>query len=187
MFWFDKTHPNTIYIDNRIAEKGHRKIRPNHEVKPDIVMDFRKLDFPDKTFKLVVWDPPHMLSLMETSDMRKVYGILNAETWQSDLKRGFKECWRVMEDYGVLVFKWSESEVPLKKVLKLFDKQPLFGHHENSRSKTHWICFMKIPNEVEINDMTKAMIVVNQTMSNAILLHIQSAFNPGTIKFQVTS
>ena len=38
------------------------------------------------------------------------------ETWQSDLKRGFKECWRVLEDYGTLIFKWSDSEIPFKKM-----------------------------------------------------------------------
>ena len=71
--WFDKHHPNAIYIDNRLASKGHiqKGFNPNHEVSPDIVMDFRKMDLPDNSFKLVVWDPPHMKTLTETSDMRK--------------------------------------------------------------------------------------------------------------------
>lgn len=145
MFWNDKHHPNTIYIDNRIAEKGHRKHRPSHEVKPDIVMDFRKMKFPDKRFKLVVWDPPQLLTLSETSDMRKTYGVLNNETWQSDLKRGFKECWRVLDDYGVLIFKWNESEISVKKVESLFSQRALFGHPSGTKSKTHWLTFMKIP------------------------------------------
>lgn len=145
MFWFDKHHPNTLYIDQRIAKKGHRKHRHNHEVKPDIVMDFRELKFPDNKFKLVVWDPPHMKTLGETSDMRKTFGCLNTETWQSDLTRGFKECWRVLEEHGILIFKWCETEINLKEVLKLFPETPLFGHSTGSKEKTKWLCFMKIP------------------------------------------
>lgn len=153
MFWNDKHHPDTIYIDNRIAKKGHRKHRPNHEVKPDMVMDFRKMDFPDKRFKLIVWDPPHLKTLGETSDMRKSYGCLNNETWQSDLKRGFKECWRVLDDHGVLIFKWNESEISVKAVEKLFSETALFGHPSGTKSKTHWLTFMKIPTKSEVKQV----------------------------------
>jgi len=153
MFWFDKKQANTIFIDNRVSPKGHRKHRPEHHVTPDIVMDFRKMDlFQDKLFKLVVFDPPHMKTLGETSDMRKTYGILNAETWQSDLKRGFRECWRVLDDYGVLVFKWCETEIPLKKVLRLLPEKPLFGHSTGTKEKTKWLCFMKIPKNPSSNE-----------------------------------
>lgn len=157
MFWFDKAHPNTLYIDNRIAEKGHNKYAPNHCVKPDILMDFRKLSFEDKSFKLVVWDPPHMKSLGETSCMRKKYGCLNAITWPADLKAGFNECWRVLEEYGILIFKWNETEVSLKDVLRLFHTKPLFGHRESSDSKTKWMCFMKIPKGVSSRGKTKCL------------------------------
>lgn len=143
--WFNKKHPHTLYIDKRIAKKGHRKHRPNHEVNPDVVMDFRSLDLPDKQFKLVVWDPPHLKSLGETSDLRKAYGSLNKETWPYDLSKGFQECWRVLDDYGVLIFKWNEQEILLRKILALFKETPLFGHTTGSNSKTHWMCFMKIP------------------------------------------
>ena len=145
MFWFNKKHPNTLYIDNRVALKGHRKHQPQHEVKPDVVMDFRDICFPGKTFKLVVFDPPHLKSLRETSDMRKTYGCLVADTWRYDLGKGFEECWRVLDDYGILIFKWNESEISVKDVLKLFPVDPLFGHPTGSKSKTHWFCFMKIP------------------------------------------
>ena len=152
--WFDKQHPNALYIDNRVAEKGHISIRINHEVKPDIVMDFRDLSFTDESFKLIVFDPPHLSTLTETSILRKKYGSLNAETWQSDLKKAFQELWRVLEDYGVLIIKWNDIEIPYKKLLSLFSEQPLFmnitagnkalktGYH------TYWFCFMKIPQGV---------------------------------------
>src|ERR1041384_3385743 len=111
MFWFNKTHPNAIYVDNRVAAKGHltEAGNPGHEVKPDVVMDFRSLRFPDDSFKLVVFDPPHFVFPGKNSWIAKKYGTLDRGTWPDDLKRGFDECWRVLEDYGVLIFKWSEE------------------------------------------------------------------------------
>ena len=148
--WFNKKHPNTIYIDIREEEKGFIKERPNFCIKPDIVMDFRKLKFPDKSFKLVVWDPPHMKARKLTGVMVKKYGGLIPETWQSDLKRGFKEIWRVLEDYGVLIFKWNNYHIKFKKVLSLFPIEPLFGNISTNtpKSQTKWFCFMKIPESV---------------------------------------
>ncbi|MFH1769730.1 MAG: class I SAM-dependent methyltransferase [Parcubacteria group bacterium] len=153
MMWFNKHHPNAIYIDNRVAEKGHiqKGINPNHQVKPDMVMDFRKIDFPDKNFKLVVFDPPHLTTLAESSVLGKKFGCLNAETWQSDLKKGFEECWRVLEDYGVLLFKWSDIEIPYKKVLSFIKVKPLFMNITagqkalKDKHRSFWFCFMKIP------------------------------------------
>ncbi len=144
-FWFNKNHPNTLYIDIRKREKGHSKDRKNHSVKPDIMMDFRALKFKDKTFNLVVWDPPHMFDLTESSIMCRKYGTLKTETYAYDLNKGFKECWRVLKDNGVLIFKWNETSKSLNDILKLFPEKPLFGHPTNSKNTTHWMCFMKIP------------------------------------------
>jgi len=144
MFWFNKEHPRALYIDIRESPEGHISQRPNHHVKPDIIMDFRDLKFPDKTFKLVVFDPPHISSLTETSIMRKKFGALNAETWRYDLGKGFEECWRVLDDYGTLIFKWNEAEISIKEVLKCFKEKPLFGHPTAKHGKTKWCVFMKI-------------------------------------------
>ena len=148
MFWFDKNHEHTLFMDKRKADKGHIKQQFNHSINPDIIADFTNMPFKDKSFKLVVFDPPHVKSLNENSITYKKYGSLIAQSWQSDLKNGFKECWRVLEDYGVLIFKWNEVQIPLKDVLKLFPEKPLFGHTTAKSGKTKWITFMKIPNEV---------------------------------------
>ncbi len=103
-FWFSKQHPNAIYIDNRVAELGHCIYRTSHSVKPDIVMDNRKMTFQDKSFKLIVFDPPHLVC-GKNSWLRKKYGGIDKKTWREDLKNGFEECWRVLEDYGILIFK----------------------------------------------------------------------------------
>src|SRR5688572_28606952 len=106
-FWFNKNHPNTLYIDIRKEERGCIPARPNFEVSPDEQMDFRDLKFPDKSFKLVVWDPPHLMFPGENSWIAKKYGVLDKKTYRGDLVKGFSECYRVLEDFGVLIFKWS--------------------------------------------------------------------------------
>ena len=151
--WFDKNHPNALYIDIRKEPKGFNKRRKNEEVNPDFIMDFRDLKFEDKKFKLIVWDVPHLKSLGETSILRKTYGCLNAETWQYDLKQGFKECWRCLEDYGILIFKFNDLEIKFKEVLKYAPCNPLFQNTTNNKatSVTKWFCFMKIPKSCNID------------------------------------
>jgi len=145
MFWFNKRHPNTLYVDNRVMEPtelGWDKNKRTRECLPDKVMDFRKLDLPDNQFSLVVFDPPHLI-LGKNSLVAKVYGSVDKETWQDDLTKGFAECFRVLKPNGVLIFKWNEFNIPLKEILKLTPEQPLFGHKSGKQQKTHWLTFMK--------------------------------------------
>lgn len=144
-FWFDKKHPNTIYLDKREREKGFDDFRPTFCIKPDMIADFRDLPFEDKSFKMVIMDPPHIIAKEESFRMVRYYGSLDKETWKDDIKKGFDECWRVLEDYGTLIFKWNEASIKKKEVLDVLERQPLFGHPNGSRVPTHWLCFMKIP------------------------------------------
>ena len=146
MFWFNKKHPNTLYIDNRKTEKGFYN-NPGHRVNPDILMDFRDLKLLDKSFKLVVFDPPHIFCDSKKSAIVQEYGSLNRINWKDDIKRGFNECWRVLEDYGILIFKWGEISIKRKEILEVINKEPLFGHPRYSKVKNHWFCFMKIPKQ----------------------------------------
>jgi SAM-dependent methyltransferase len=146
-FWFDKKNHHVLFADIREMEPtvvGNGKDARVRKCLPDKVMDFRKMDLQDKAFKLVVFDPPHLF-LGEKSYMAQSYGRLDKETWKSDLRKGFSECFRVLEDEGILIFKWNECDVPLKEVLKLTPYKPLFGHPSGKAQKTHWLCFMKIP------------------------------------------
>lgn len=64
MFWFDKHNPNVLFIDKRsetVTAKDRDKIR-TIEVDPD---------FEDNSFYMVVFDPPHLKTLGETSWMAK--------------------------------------------------------------------------------------------------------------------
>jgi SAM-dependent methyltransferase len=145
MFWFDKSHPAVIFSDIRKRPKGFVRERPNFCIAPDEVNDFRYLPYLDKTFKLVVFDPPHLVRpTSEQGIITKKYGSLAKDTWRVDLQKGFAECWRVLADDGVMIFKWNEREKKLKDILSLFPVKPLFGHPSGSTSKTHWLCFMKL-------------------------------------------
>lgn len=141
-FWFDKENPNVLYADLRVMKPklvGNGKDARIRRCLPDKVMDFRNMDITDQTFKLVVFDPPHLF-LGEKSYMAQSYGWLNKQTWREDLSRGFSECFRVLKDEGILIFKWNESDIPLKEILKLIPYKPLFGHPSGKAQKTHWIC-----------------------------------------------
>lgn len=145
MFWFQKDHPNVVYGDIR-SETHILCDGRTLTIQPDEIMDFRDIQYPDRSFKLIVFDPPHMKTLGKNSWMAKKYGVLWSDR-KDDIKRWFDECWRVLDDYGTMIFKWSESEVPLKELLSLFHKQPLFGHTTGRNGKTIWVCFMKIPTQ----------------------------------------
>jgi SAM-dependent methyltransferase len=141
MFWFNKNHPDAIFMDireNEFVACDGRHIK----IKPDIIGDFRKMPFKDKSFKLVIFDPPHLNSAGQNSYMAQKYGRLT-ENWQKDIKEGFSECLRVLEPCGILIFKWNECQIPVSKISSLCDITPLFGHKSGKASKTHWLCFMK--------------------------------------------
>jgi 23S rRNA G2069 N7-methylase RlmK/C1962 C5-methylase RlmI len=138
MFYFDRNNPDVIYADNRELETtlcdGRSLI-----VKPDVMMDFRNMPYPDKTFKVVVFDPPHLVHAGTGSWLAAKYGILPSD-WPEYLKLGFDECMRVLESDGLLIFKWNEDQIKLSEVLKVFGRKPLLG---DQRGKTRWIVFMK--------------------------------------------
>lgn len=142
--WFNKEHPDAIYCDKRREE--YRGLWGNSEklciVNPDILCDFTALPFEDNSFNLVVFDPPHLLRVGETSWLVKKYGHLN-DTWPEMLRDGFTECMRVLKPDGVLIFKWSELDIPAAKVWNALGQKPLFGHHSGKKMNTFWACFMK--------------------------------------------
>lgn len=141
MFWFDKNNPDVLFAD--IRTESHILCDGRAlEIKPDIEMDFTEMPFDDSSFRLVVFDPPHMKHLGKTSWMAKKYGVLKP-TWQLDIKAGFDECMRVLQSGGTLIFKWNESQIKVNDILKLIPYKPLFGHTTGRQAKTIWMAFMK--------------------------------------------
>lgn len=144
MMWFDKFNQNVLFVDKRneiLKAKDRDKIR-TIQVSPDIVADFTDLPFENDSFYMVVFDPPHLRKLGDTSWLAKKYGKL-PENWQEVISKGFDECMRVLKPNGTLVFKWNEHEIKASEILKLIPYKPLFGHTTGRQSKTIWMCFMK--------------------------------------------
>ena len=142
-FYFDKKDKRVLFGDIRVKETHLLTNGQTIHIEPDEVMDFRAIPYPDETFKVVVFDPPHMLNLSEKSWMRKKYGVLDKETWQDDISKGFAECFRVLKDEGTLIFKWNEVSIPLKDILVLTPYRPVLGHPSGKRMGTHWVLFIK--------------------------------------------
>lgn len=139
-----------MYIDNRELPPEGLSNGQVISVMPDIVADFRDMPFESDTFSLVLYDPPHLTSLGKNSWMAKKYGVLDKETWESDIRRGFDECMRVLKTHGTLVMKWSidkshpERSIRIPRLLKALDAQPLFGDRPGSGKTTYWLVFMKV-------------------------------------------
>jgi hypothetical protein len=148
--WFDKKCSNAIFLDNRVEhDTAIWKSTKNDSVRtlsvePDMVADFTDMPFEDGAFKLVVFDPPHLINVGDNAWMKKKYGRLPHD-WQPLIHDGFWECMRVLEPYGVLIFKWSEIQVSTRDVLDAIGTDPLFGHRSGKKMNTHWMTFMKLP------------------------------------------
>ena len=119
--WFNKEHPAAVYCDKRyekytgVWKSSVRDSERTCVIHPDIVADFTDLPFSDCTFALVVFDPPHLKRVGENSWIAKKYGCLE-DNWQEVLRKGFTECMRVLRPDGVLIFKWSEVQIPASEV-----------------------------------------------------------------------
>ena len=142
MFWFDKSDDRVLFGDVR-DESWELCDGRRFDVRPDMLMDYRDLPFPDETFRMVVLDPPHLRNAGDTSYMVQKYGCFDQETWKTDIKTMFDECFRVLKTYGTLIFKWNETQIPVSQILKLTAHKPLFGNKQPNRTGTHWIVFMK--------------------------------------------
>jgi SAM-dependent methyltransferase len=149
MMWFDRQNPHVVFGDRRsetltVTDNSHGNTSGTRtiQIKPDTLMDFRAMPFADGTFKLVAFDPPHLVHAGPKSWLAAKYGKLS-DDWREDLSKGFAECFRVLASDGVLVFKWNETQVKLREVMSLTPHQPLFGHTTGSKAGTHWMIFMK--------------------------------------------
>ena len=145
MMWDQKDYPHAVYLDKRIREPGFMGVRPGFSVEPDIQADYTKLPFSDRSFALIVFDPPHMVRKTEDENSFLVmkYGTLKKDTWEDSVREGFKECWRVLKPSGTLIVKWSETSISGSAFKKLLFKQPLFETRVGTKGTTFWYCFFK--------------------------------------------
>jgi SAM-dependent methyltransferase len=142
-FYFDKTDDRVLFGDIRVLDEVTFTNNQRYSVQPDQVMDFRDLPFPDESFGVIVFDPPHSTRAGGTGWLGVKYGFLNKETWRDDIRAGFAECFRVLRTGGVLIFKWAETDIKVSELLQLTEQRPLVGHKSGKQMGTHWITFIK--------------------------------------------
>ena len=134
--WFNKSCPLTTFID----------VRP--EMKPDRVLSCTETDFPDESFDLIVFDPPHV-NCGATSSMGKTYGHFTTAQIKELVKEAFLEFYRILKPSGFVAFKWNDHDTKLKTVLDMADPLfvPLFGQVVATRTKhsssTYWVVLVK--------------------------------------------
>lgn len=149
MMWFNRKRADVVFGDQRaetltVTDRSQGVVDGTRTIviAPDTMLDFRALPFADETFRLVAFDPPHLVRAGARSWLAAKYGTLSAD-WRDDLRSGFAECFRVLEPEGVLVFKWNETQVSLRDVLALTPHAPLFGNTAGRKNGTHWMVFMR--------------------------------------------
>jgi hypothetical protein len=137
--WFNKNHPDTVYID----------IRP--ECNPTVVADSRLLP-PEigNGYDLIVFDPPHV-NFGINSNLSKCYGYHTTEDIRSIIRGSAKEAHRVSRPDALMAFKWNDHDQSFVKVLGLMSEwwEPLFGHKVSMRTKhsstTQWVMLRRLP------------------------------------------
>lgn len=147
MFWFDRQDGRAIFADKRretheLKDKSSQGGSRTLTVNPDVLADFTDLPWPDDSFAMVVFDPPHLLRAGTKGWQAKKYGKLPPD-WQDMIRRGFRECFRVLRPEGTLIFKWNEHEIPVSQILALTPERPLVGQRCGKTARTHWMVFMK--------------------------------------------
>lgn len=151
MWWWNKAHPLAVYMDNRVVPKGHnpdigsesRHGSGNWACEPDVIGDFRALPFDDGAFRLVLFDPPHVVREEIKGHVTLQYGALHPATADDDLRGGFAECWRVLAPGGTLVFKWAGKP---DRVRRHFPAEPIVGTkvvRGGNGLGTRWYVFYK--------------------------------------------
>ena len=142
MFYFDREDDRVLFGDIRSEEHVLCDGRALC-INPDTYTDFRDLPFDDESFRVVVFDPPHLVNAGPKSWLAAKYGRLSKDTWREDLTAGFAECFRVLKPEGVLIFKWNETQIKVREILALTEQEPLIGHRSGKAMNTHWITFIK--------------------------------------------
>lgn len=144
MWWFNKSRPGVLMMDNRKVEPGTVK-GENWSVQPDLVADFTKIPFENESFYKVVCDPPHKIT-NDSGIITQKYGFLG-ENWQEKLTLMFEECWRILKPGGTFIFKWADTSIPPRKVLECFDKWEerldVSTHTKKGVNNTYFFSFFK--------------------------------------------
>ena len=139
--WIDKENENTVFMDIRSLPSGTIELQPNWKCEPDVIGSYLEMPFTDESFRLLIWDIPHAISLSGIIGTK--YGELG-EKWREELPIGFRECMRVLKSQGILIFKFNDLNISFRTVLELFDKKPIgFTPTKKGVNNTAFFVFIK--------------------------------------------
>lgn len=139
MFYYEKDCPIVTFGDIRELDT-HLCDGRSLCIKPDIFLDVTNLEFPSGEFDVVIFDPPHLINTGDNSWLKLKYGRLDKKEYKQWLQKGFAECFRVLKQDGVLIFKWNEEQVPFSVTIEQAEYKPLLG---DKRGNTRWTVFIK--------------------------------------------
>lgn len=124
--WFDKNRDDCIFVDRRRSARA------------TVVADSTRLPFPDSTFELVVFDPPHV-NAGRHSRMAKGYGWHTTMEIRDLITATAYEAHRVTVPAAMMAFKWNDHDQQLGPIIALMDEfwEFLCGHSVSLRMKRH--------------------------------------------------
>lgn len=146
-WWFDKNHPNAVYLDIRSEPKGTISLQPNWSVEPDIISSWENTPFDDESFHLIAWDIPHKLK-PDKGLITKKYGSLG-EDWKPLIQNGFNELMRVLKVNGTLILKHNDLDIKVSELMEVIGQDPLFGTKtKKGVNNTFFFVFMKLQADI---------------------------------------
>lgn len=117
MFYHDKESDAVMFCDIR---ELHTKLCDGRElhIQPDKIIDVTNMEnIADEAFSYIIFDPPNLVKVGESSWLAQKYGQLPV-LWEEWMTKAFAECFRVLKPGGMLLFKWSDEDIPHKNVLR---------------------------------------------------------------------
>ena len=138
--WFDPDNEAVVFGDQRceritVTDRSHGKADGKRvlHIEPDQVMDFRAIPYPDNSFALVAFDPPH-LGAGPKSWLAARYGKLS-DDWREHIAKGFAECFQVLKPTGVR-FQMERNSNHVTRYFTAGGLSPLFGQKKPSNDAT---------------------------------------------------
>lgn len=111
----------TFGINEKILSADIRE-KMSNGMKPDVVVDSRRLPIKDGSVSVVFFDPPfsfHNSRSVGSDDYKRFYVTYGLNLYQSRLELGdyiektFQEIFRILIVGGICWLKWSESRIKL--------------------------------------------------------------------------
>lgn len=136
--------------------------------QPDLIMDCTKTNFEDGRFHTIFFDPPHSYGHTKNTGVHQTpsrdimrekgwgtgayYGFdkySSKTAWLSFINKAQEEFYRILNDDGILWFKWGELRSTLDSILPFFKRWMVMMRFEVAYRgqvkgcRTWWVALMK--------------------------------------------